>query len=156
MPSHRRFLSSRMRRHSLCILSSISCEPASLSLQLLCCRFSFADFPDQTILLQIKVFLYNTENLEIKTLIKFHIHRIVRLQRHHHPMFIGISNHLIHQHIRQSMMLHIRPYRQINHMKTVFLMQLVCPCRIQVISPQNEIPECMHGSIFFQKITIRL
>ena len=52
------------------------------------------------------------------------------------------------------MMLHARPYGQVNHMQPVILMQLVRPVGIKVIPSQNKVPEGLHTGIFLQKIPL--
>ena len=71
-------------------------------------------------------------------------------------MAVGITDHLVHEHGRQTMVLHGGPYGQVNDMETVFLVQLRGPPGIQVILSQHKIPKGLKAWIFPDQVFIRL
>lgn len=89
----------------------------------------------------MKVLFNDPEQLKSKMLIKGNILLIVSFQGDHQPVLFGISNHLIQQNSRYSVMLHAGPYSQIDHMEPFRLMKLIRPSGIQIISSLDKIPE---------------
>ena len=56
-------------------------------------------------------------------------------------MLLSIADHLFHKDGRQTMMLHVRVYCQIDHMKPFCCMKLGSPAGIQIVFSLDEFPQ---------------
>ena len=113
-------------------------------------------FPDHTVLLQVKVrFFHHTVNLEPEMLIDGYIIGVMGFQGNEHFVLLGIIDDFIHQQFRKTMMLVGGIYSQINDMKPLCLVELVCPAGIQIILSENKIPEGLQAGVLFDQPTIR-
>lgn len=69
-------------------------------------------------------FLHDSECLESKMLIKWHIFRIMCLKRNHHIIAIGAGNDFIHHHFCETVMLKFRINGEVDDMKSSGFMKL--------------------------------
>ena len=98
--------------------------------------------------------LKNTEDFEIELLVKCHILRVVGFKRKHHFMRVGIADCLLYQSGGNAVVLHLGIDGEVDDVHSVFLVQLVGPAGIQVISAEYEVEKGLQRMVFFDEITV--
>ena len=71
-------------------------------------------------------------------------------------MLLGVADGLADQQAGDPVMLHLGPHGQVNEMQAVFLVKLVRPAGIEIISSHEEVPESFQADILADKVFVRL
>ena len=81
-------------------------------------------------------------------MIEIQIFLVVCLERNHHAVLFRIVNRLFHQRNSNAVVLHLRIDCQIDDVKALILVQLVCPAGVEVVISLQKVLKCFERVIF--------